>query len=187
MKGNKCKERNVKTNLISKRSTVTTCAFVSDVFGTRNASSVLLVAIEGCGVSVEELGAVQVEGVEVRKVHCRNEYKDIHEKLKGEKMASYKAVVVLAVGTNHKEVLLKGNTVNGDYSNKRINTKKPKEHEKTTTINLDEVQKQLDRQGHSAKQLTGGQKSSSYTLYKILAVNQKSVARQQRGCSEVCC
>ncbi len=53
-------------------------------------SVVLLVSIEGCGVSEEELGSIQVEGVEVRKVHCRNEYKDIHNKLKDEKLASYK-------------------------------------------------------------------------------------------------
>ncbi len=138
-------------------------------------SAVLLVAIEGCGVSEEELGAVKVEGVEVRKVQCRNEYKDIHEKLKGEELASYKAVVILGVGTNQKEVLIKGNACNGQYSGKRINTKRPKEPEKHTAINQDELQKRLEKDGHCAKQLTGGQKSSSYTLYKILAVNQKSV------------
>ncbi len=69
-------------------------------------STVLLVAIEGCGVNKEELGSIEVQGVELRKVHCRNEYKDIHNKLKDEKLASYKAVVVLGVGTNQKEVLL---------------------------------------------------------------------------------
>ncbi len=42
-----------------------------------------------------------------------NEYKDIHDKLKAEKLGSYKAVVVLGVGTNQKEVLLKGTTRNG--------------------------------------------------------------------------
>ncbi len=75
-------------------------------------STVLLVAIEGCGVSEEELGSIQEEGVEVRKVNCRNEYKDIHEKLREEKLAGYKAIVVLGVGTNQKEVLLKGNACN---------------------------------------------------------------------------
>ncbi len=84
-------------------------------------------------------------------------------------------MVVLGVWTNQKEVLLKGNAVNGDYSNKRINTKRPKDHEKTTKINLDEVHKQPEKDGHSAKQMAGGQKSSSYTLYKCLAVNQTSL------------
>ncbi len=138
-------------------------------------STVLLVAIEGCGVSEEQLGSIQIEGVEVRKVHCKNEYKDIHDKLKDEKLASYKAIVVLGIGTNQKEVLIKGNACNGEYSGKRINTKRPKEHEKNTEINLDAVQKSLEDEGRIVKQLTGGQKSSSFTLYKCLSQNAKSL------------
>ncbi len=69
----------------------------------------------------------------------------------------------------------KGERLQWRVLREKINAKRPKEHEKTTTINLDELQKRLEREGHSAKQLTGGQKSSSYTLYKILAVNQKSL------------
>ncbi len=126
-------------------------------------------------MSEEELGAVQVQGVEVRKVHCRNEYKEIHDKLNGEKMASNKAVVVLGVGSNQKEVLLKGNACNGEYSGKRINTKRPKERVKNTEIDLDAVQKNLENEGRIAKQLAGGQKSSSYTLHKCLSQNPQSM------------
>ncbi len=114
----------------------------------REMPSVLLVTIEGCGVSKEELVSIKVQGVELRKVQCRNEYRHIHDKLKEEKLASYKAVVVLGVGTNQKEVLLKGNACNGEYSGKRINTKR--QQDKNTEIDLDAVQKSLEDEGRIA-------------------------------------
>ncbi len=37
--------------------------------------------------------------MEFTKIHIKNEHKDIHDKLKDQKLASYKAKVVLGVGT----------------------------------------------------------------------------------------